>query len=241
MNYPEQTRENMTEEYFMYLHVKSFLCPVESNKVTPSWSMQSDAFKFTCFSHLQYKSSVVWGVGWGSYLPIIKIAVWSVHPQHKQRQEQTHTRPPVRPRTPRIMLFISSLIPFAKMMSWKHERDPVNWGESHSLAPSPRLSSTPRLSIGFCLLLLLSLLWPLCLVSSLFLVLHISVIISFSTSLSPFYPSSLLTSVLNVIPLSLSCKSLSSLCFTSSSSCLASPFPSPSSFRPLPLGFRQIL
>lgn len=51
---------------------------------------------------------------------------------HTPTQTDTHIYPPVRPRSPYITLFISSLIPFAEMMSWKHERNPVNWGETHS-------------------------------------------------------------------------------------------------------------
>lgn len=45
---------------------------------------------------------------------------------HTHAHTHTHHHLPVRPRSPQIMLFISSLIPFAEMMSWKHKRNPVN-------------------------------------------------------------------------------------------------------------------
>lgn len=57
-----------------------------------------------------------------------------------QRQRQytclnTHNHPPVHPSFAWIMLFISSLISFAEMMSWKHERNSANWGGIHSILP----------------------------------------------------------------------------------------------------------
>lgn len=87
--------------------------------------------------------------------------------QQKQAHRHTHTHtlthhhPPVRPRSPRITLFISSLIPFAEMMSWKHESNPVNWGETHSIAPISLLLSH-CVSLHFSSLLFLSWLffWP---------------------------------------------------------------------------------
>lgn len=86
----------------------------------------------------------------------------SIQKQANTQTQYTHTHTPtenhplVRPRSPRIALFISSLIPFADMMSWKHERNPVNWEETRSIARfflSALLSLFPH-SVHVCFFML---------------------------------------------------------------------------------------